>query len=131
MLRDPKIPRKTRNKKQKTFVNRLTGTQRTRAQTIRIYLQKWRGFGPSSNICVKRFTDMPSSTCNRLVHKNKEKKTPYGNTWPLLAFLKAEVGADTFSPLETVLGPKQKKLAMLPSSTVHGGQCDTKYVTFE
>ena len=40
------------------------------------------------------------------------------------------IGWDTFSAVAPVLGPKQK-LAMSPSSTVHGGQHDTKYVTFE
>ena len=43
------------------------------------------------------------------------------------------VGGDTFSPLAPVLpGTKgmslTTKLAMSPSSTVHGGQYDTKYV---
>ena len=41
------------------------------------------------------------------------------------------VGRDTFLPLAPVLGPKQKKLAMSRSSTVHGGQYDNKYVPFE
>ena len=41
------------------------------------------------------------------------------------------VGGDTFSPLASVLGPEQKKTAMPPSSTVHGGQYDSKDVTFE
>ena len=40
------------------------------------------------------------------------------------------IGRDTFSALAPVLGPL-KKLVMSPSSTVHGGQHDTKYVTFE
>ena len=41
------------------------------------------------------------------------------------------IGRDTFSVLAPVLGPYRKKLAMSPSSTVHGGQHDTEYVTFE
>ena len=41
------------------------------------------------------------------------------------------VGGDTFSRLAPVLGPEQEQLAMSPSSTVHDGQYDTKYVTFE
>ena len=28
----------------------------------------------SSNVCVKRFADIPWSTCSRLVQKKKEKK---------------------------------------------------------
>ena len=40
------------------------------------------------------------------------------------------IGRDTFSVLAPVLGPKQKK-AMSPFSTIHGGQHDTKYLTFE
>ena len=38
---------------------------------------------------------------------------------------------DKLSPLTPVLGPEQKKLAMWPPSTVHGGQYATKYVTIE
>ena len=38
---------------------------------------------------------------------------------------------DTFSALAQVLGPSEKKWLMSPSSTFHGGQHDTKYVTFE
>ena len=41
------------------------------------------------------------------------------------------IGRDTFSVLAPVLGPQQNKKAMSPSSTVYGGQHDTKYVTFE
>ena len=41
------------------------------------------------------------------------------------------IGRDTFSALALVLGPSTKKLAMSTSSTVHGGQHDTKYVTFD
>ena len=41
------------------------------------------------------------------------------------------IGRDTFSVLAPVLGPLTKKMAMSPSSTVHGGQHDTQYVTFE
>ena len=41
------------------------------------------------------------------------------------------IGRDTFSVLAPVLGPLTKKMAMSPSSTVHGRQHDTKYVTFE
>ena len=41
------------------------------------------------------------------------------------------IGRDTFSALAPVLGLKKKNLAMPPSSTVHGGQHDIKYVTFE
>ena len=36
-------------------------------------------------------------------------------------------GADTFSPLAPILG-HEKKVAMSPSSTVHGGQYDNKYL---
>ena len=41
------------------------------------------------------------------------------------------IGQQTFSALGPVLHPQQQKLGMSPSSTVHGGQHDTKYVTFE
>ena len=41
------------------------------------------------------------------------------------------IARGTFSELAPVLGLQQKKLARSPSSTVHGGQHDTKYVTFE
>ena len=41
------------------------------------------------------------------------------------------IGRDTFSVLAPALGPLTKKLAMSPPSTVHGGQHDTKYGTFE
>ena len=41
------------------------------------------------------------------------------------------IGRDTLSARAPVLGPLTKKLAMSPSSTVHGGQHDAKYVTFE
>ena len=41
------------------------------------------------------------------------------------------IGRDTFSALAPVLGPSQEKLVMSPSSTVHGGQYDTKYMVFE
>ena len=40
------------------------------------------------------------------------------------------IGRDTFSVLAPVLSPSQK-MAMSPSSTVKGGQHDTKYATFE
>ena len=40
------------------------------------------------------------------------------------------IGRDIFSALAPVLGPYQKKW-LSPYSTVHGGQHDTKYVTFE
>ena len=48
-------------------------------------------------------------------------------------FRRPVVGGDTFSPLSVpVLGPEHNKLSMSPSSTtVHGGQYGTKYVTFE
>ena len=52
------------------------------------------------------------------------------NAWLLLTSLKAVIGRDTFSVLAPVLGPWQKK-AVSPSSIVHGGKHDTKYVTFE
>ena len=56
----------------------------------------------------------------------------YGNSWALLSFWKAYVWTTgtrfchycTASPR-----PRTKKLAMSPSSTVHGGQYDTHYVT--
>ena len=35
------------------------------------------------------------------------------------------------SPLAPVLALKNKRVAMSPSSTVHGGQYDAKDVTFE
>ena len=42
------------------------------------------------------------------------------------------IGRDTFSELASASpGSLPKKLAMSPSSTVHGGQHDTKYVKFE
>ena len=44
---------------------------------------------------------------------------------------KPVIGRDTFSALAPVLGPPQKTGYMSPSSTVHGGQHDTKCVTFE
>ena len=41
------------------------------------------------------------------------------------------IGRDALSVLAPVLGPEQQKLAMSASSTVHGGQRDTKHITFE
>ena len=53
--------------------------------------------------------------------------TPY----ILLTSLKVSViGRDTFSVITPILGPSQK-MSMPPSSTVHGGQHDTKYVAFQ
>ena len=40
------------------------------------------------------------------------------------------IGRDTFSVLAPVLGPSQKN-GYVTSSTVHGCQHDTKYVTFQ
>ena len=53
----------------------------------------------------------------------------YGNACLTLfwAFWWPEVGGDMFSPLSPILG-HEKKVAMPPSSTVHGGQYDTKYL---
>ena len=48
--------------------------------------------------------------------------------WPLW---RSVIGRDTFSVLAPVLDPLTKKLAMSPSSTVHGRQHDAKHVTFE
>ena len=53
----------------------------------------------TSIFCVKRFTDMPWSTCNRLVQKKKESFSPtemHGHSWP---FWRPVVGGDTCSPL--------------------------------
>ena len=47
-----------------------------------------------------------------------------------LTFSRTVVGGGTFSPLTPVQGPEQKKVAMSSSSTVHGGQYDTKYVLY-
>ena len=41
------------------------------------------------------------------------------------------IGGDTFSALAPVLDPLTQKLAMSPSSTVHGGQHGTKYAAVE
>ena len=41
------------------------------------------------------------------------------------------IGRDIFGVGASPLGPLKKKLAMPLSSTVHGGQHDTKYATFE
>ena len=54
-----------------------------------------------------------------------------GNTWLLLTILKAGVGRDTLSPLAPALGLNKKKLAISSSSAIHGGQYDSKHVTFE
>ena len=42
-------------------------------------------------------------------------------------FSRTVIGRGTFPALAPVLGPEQKKLVMPPSSTVHGGQYDTKH----
>ena len=56
--------------------------------------------------------------------KNKSPTEAPDNFWP---FRWPVVGGDTFSPLAPILGP-EKKVAMPPSSTVHGVQYDTKYL---
>ena len=55
----------------------------------------------------------------------------YGNAWPILTFLRPAVGRWGYvSPLALVLRRK-KNPAVSTSSTVHGDQYNTKYVTFE
>ena len=79
----------------------------------------------SSKIYDNVFTGMLWSTWNRLVQKKVKifvlpTQTP-DHDWP---FWRPVVGGDTFSPLASVLHP-EKKVAMSPSSNVHGGQYDT------
>ena len=88
----------------------------------------------SSNICAKSFVGVPQSTCNRRVRKKIVKKM-------LFSLRKRLTIIDLFEGLWSV-GTRfrhqrqsqvlnRKQLATLPYSTVHGGQFDTKYVTFE
>ena len=64
----------------------------------------------SSNMCAKLFTDMPWSSCNRIVKKNKWKKvflpteTPRWH-WP---FWRPVVGWNTFGTLAPAREPPQK-----------------------
>ena len=62
-----------------------------------------------------------------------KKGFPYGNTWLLLTSLKACDWSGHIFGASASLGSLAKKNwpRMSPSSTVHGGQHDTKYVTFE
>ena len=59
----------------------------------------------------------------------------YGNTWLLLTSLKAcHWSGHIFGAIASpIASPRSltKKVALSPSSTVHGGQHDTKYVAFE
>ena len=85
---------------------------------------------------VLRSTNMPWSTWKRLVKKKKMTLFfSYGNCltiidyWPLWTPV---IGRDTVSAQAPVLGPYKKNWLFhrLPR-TVHGGQHDTKNVTFE
>ena len=93
-----------------------------------IYLILNMGRSDLRKFCVKRLTGMPWSTRSRLVQKKW--KISFALTempdhfWP---FWWPVVGGDTFSPLPPIFGPA-KKVARSPSSTVHGGQYDTKYL---
>ena len=65
--------------------------------------------------------------------KGEKKSYSYGNSWPLPTSLKARgwfghIFATSASPIN---GTSPKKMAMIRSSAVHGGQYETKYVTFE
>ena len=78
---------------------------------------------------------MPWSHGRRSFRKNEKKRVnSYENAWLLLTFLKARGWSGHISPLAPALGLQLKKMAMSPmspSSPVHGGQYDTKYVTLE
>ena len=80
-------------------------------------------------VCI----NMPWSTWKRLVQKKKGSFffLPTVNTYLLLTSLKVcdwsgHIFGSSASP-----GSLTEKMAVSPSSTVHGGQHDTKYVTFE
>ena len=77
---------------------------------------------------------MPWSTWKRLIQKKNSsfffflQLMPI-NIWPLW---RSVIGPDTFSGLAPVLlGSSTKEMVMSPSSTVHCGQDETKYVTFK
>ena len=82
----------------------------------------------SSNVCVKHFTGMPWSTLQSPhSEKMKEPFFSYENTLPFLAFLMAcgRYG----HVITTSTDPRSwERKAMSPSSTVHWGQYDTKYL---
>ena len=84
-----------------------------------------------SIFCAKLCTNMPWSTWKRLVQKKNGSFCflPTVNAYLLLTSFEV-YGRDTFSVLAPVLGPSQK-MAKSPCPTVHGGQYDAKYVTFE
>ena len=65
--------------------------------------------------------------------KNGKKKSVFlRKRLAIIDLFEGLVGGGTLSPLAPVLGPEPFFfLAMSPSPTVHGGQYDTKYVTFE
>ena len=88
----------------------------------------------SSSIRAKKIVGVPWGTWNGSFRKKNERKwippkeTPDHYYWH---FWRPVVVGGTFSPSAPVLSPEQKTLAMSPSSTVHGGQSDTKYIAFE
>ena len=86
----------------------------------------------SSSICAKLCTNMPWSSWKRLV----QKKTAiffssYCKCLALLTSLNACDGSGHIFGASTSPRSLTKKLDMSPPSTVHGGQHDTTYVTFE
>ena len=84
----------------------------------------------SSNIRAKRFAGAPWGTWNWLHQKQKRKKkfSSYGNAWGnCIDLLYGLVSGGTCSPLASVLGLEQNRIAMQTSSTVDVGLYDTKY----
>ena len=76
---------------------------------------------------------MPWSTWNRLVQekkKSEEKQKSYDTPDLYMTFLKAR-GWSGLNFLIFAFSTSNIKVAMTYSSAVHGGQYDTKYVTFE
>ena len=72
---------------------------------------------------------MPWSTSKRLVKKTKWSLfLATVNAWLLMTFLKACDGSGHIFGASASHRSSTKKLAMSPSSTVHGGQHDTKHV---
>ena len=87
----------------------------------------------SSIFCAKLCTNMPWGTWKRLVQQINGSSFffPTVNAYQYLTSLKncdwsGHILGASASPRSLT-----KKKAMSPSSTVHGGQHDTKYVTFE
>ena len=74
---------------------------------------------------------MPWSTWKRLVQKKKGSFFYfYSNAYLLLTSLKVRDWSGHIFGASASPRASNKNMAMPPSSTVHGGQHDTKYVTF-